>query len=234
MRKAFTLAEVLITLGIIGVVAAMTLPSLIERNRKAELQNGLKSGYSILQQALQRMNADNGYPTTPENYPYRTFKKEYIKYFDNAIDCGWGGDQSGTSNSPLCGIGNSIIGEDGNKSQLMESYKTYNKSANQISSVPLDDGQFALKNGMLVMIENQVNNIIYISIDINGVNKKPNLWGQDLFTFQLMKDGKLLPMGAEGTRYSADTYCSKTSSDTLNGIACTQNALTDESYWDGI
>ena len=37
MKKAFTLAEVLITLGIIGVVAAMTLPALIQQNRNKEL-----------------------------------------------------------------------------------------------------------------------------------------------------------------------------------------------------
>lgn len=78
MRKAFTLAEVLITLGIIGVVAAMTLPSLIERNRRVELQNGLKAAYSLLQQALQRMNADYGYTILPSDYKARKFKPEYI------------------------------------------------------------------------------------------------------------------------------------------------------------
>lgn len=40
--KAFTLAEVLITLGIIGIVAALTLPALIQNNRNKELQTGLK------------------------------------------------------------------------------------------------------------------------------------------------------------------------------------------------
>lgn len=38
MKKGFTLAEVLITLGIIGVVAAMTMPSLIQNHRKKFLQ----------------------------------------------------------------------------------------------------------------------------------------------------------------------------------------------------
>ena len=36
MKKGFTLAEVLITLGIIGVVAALTLPSLITNYRKKQ------------------------------------------------------------------------------------------------------------------------------------------------------------------------------------------------------
>ncbi len=236
MKKlyGFTLAEVLITLGIIGIVAAMTLPALIQKNKRAELQNGLKTGYSLLQQALQRMNADNGYPVIPANYPYRTFKNEFIKYFDNPIDCQWGGDQ-GTTASILCGSGDKIYDDGGNYSQEIQNiYKTYNKASNTISSVPLDDGQFVLKNGMLVMIENQNTGKIFISIDINSITKKPNIWGQDLFTFQIMADGKLLPMGADGTAYEAEDYCSKTSTNTLNGIACTQRALTDESYWDGI
>ena len=41
-QTAFTLAEVLITLGIIGVVAAMTLPSLIANHQKQVYVTGLK------------------------------------------------------------------------------------------------------------------------------------------------------------------------------------------------
>ena len=42
MKQAFTLAEVLITLGIIGVVAALTLPSLISKNNTAAMESILK------------------------------------------------------------------------------------------------------------------------------------------------------------------------------------------------
>ena len=98
----------------------------------------------------------------------------------------------------------------------------------------LDDGQFVLKNGMLVMIENYSTGKIFISIDINSITKKPNIWGQDLFTFQLMTDGKLLPMAADDPAYEAEDYCSKPSTNTLNGIACTERALTDIHYWDEI
>lgn len=229
-ENGFTLAEILITLGVIGIVAAMTLPALIQKNKRAELQSGLKTGYSLLQQALQRMNADNGYPAIPANYPARTFKNEFIKYFDNPIDCQWGGTHA-TKGSILCG--NGANSEDSGE-VIKGIYKTYNLSKNEISSVPLDDGQFALKNGMLVMIENFNVNLLFITIDINGINKRPNIWGQDLFTFQLMSDGKLLPMGAEKTAYNENTHCSKTATHTLNGIACTKRALTDSSYWKGI
>lgn len=51
-KYAFTLAEVLITLGIIGVVAAMTLPSLVNRTRQKELETAFQKQYSVLQQAI--------------------------------------------------------------------------------------------------------------------------------------------------------------------------------------
>ena len=57
---AFTLAEVLITLGIIGVVAAMTLPTLIQNYKRKEASTRLKKGYSVISQAITRSIADNG------------------------------------------------------------------------------------------------------------------------------------------------------------------------------
>lgn len=57
---AFTLAEVLITLGIIGVVAAMTIPTLINRTNDAEFKSMLKKEYSVFNQALLSIAADNG------------------------------------------------------------------------------------------------------------------------------------------------------------------------------
>lgn len=59
-KIAFTLAEVLITLGIIGVVAAMTLPALISNYRKNLVESELKKTYSLLNQLMVRSEADNG------------------------------------------------------------------------------------------------------------------------------------------------------------------------------
>ncbi len=47
MKKAFTLAEVLITLGVIGVVAAMTMPSLVANYQKKVWVNQLKKLYQL-------------------------------------------------------------------------------------------------------------------------------------------------------------------------------------------
>ena len=51
-NSAFTLAEVLITLGIIGVVAAMTIPTLISKYQHLVLETGFKKSYSALTKAL--------------------------------------------------------------------------------------------------------------------------------------------------------------------------------------
>lgn len=58
-KQGFTLSEVLITLGIIGVVAAITLPTLIQNYQKTVWVNQLKESYSILSQGFQKMLADD-------------------------------------------------------------------------------------------------------------------------------------------------------------------------------
>ena len=62
-RIAFTLAEVLITLGIIGVVAALTMPSLIQNYRKHVVETKLAKVYSVMNQALKNVSAEYGEPT---------------------------------------------------------------------------------------------------------------------------------------------------------------------------
>ena len=51
-RFGFTLAEVLVTLGVIGVIAAMTIPGLMSNYRKRQLQTQIKADFSIIQQAV--------------------------------------------------------------------------------------------------------------------------------------------------------------------------------------
>lgn len=59
-NKGFTLAEVLITLGIIGVVAAITIPSLITKYHRREVETKLKKFYSTMNQAMRMSIAENG------------------------------------------------------------------------------------------------------------------------------------------------------------------------------
>ena len=57
---AFTLAETLITIGIIGIVSALTIPTLIQEYKKVETSSRLKKFYSIMQQAIIMSEIDNG------------------------------------------------------------------------------------------------------------------------------------------------------------------------------
>lgn len=80
--SGFTLSEVLITLGVIGVVAALTIPGLIANYQKRITVNRLKQTYSILKQAERRaMEDDNG----PDTWDFSTSTSPYsnsvINYF---------------------------------------------------------------------------------------------------------------------------------------------------------
>lgn len=81
--KAFTLAEVLITLGVIGVVSAMTLPTLIQNHQKQVTVTQLKKAYSEFAQALQKAEVEHGLMETWD-FNASNFDNNYseqIKYF---------------------------------------------------------------------------------------------------------------------------------------------------------
>ena len=60
LKKAFTLAEVLITLAIIGVVAALTVPSVIVNTQQNEFKTGLRKAVSVLNSAITMNKALEG------------------------------------------------------------------------------------------------------------------------------------------------------------------------------
>ena len=119
-NDAFTLAEVLVTLSVIGIVVAMTLPGIVIKNQKKKLHSQLLVGYSLLLQALEKMQAETGLTPIASNFPSRTFKPEYKKYFDNPIDCVYGGVHS-IKQSQLCGAGQYDVDAG---TQVMNNYKS--------------------------------------------------------------------------------------------------------------
>lgn len=214
----FTLAEVLITLGIIGVVAAMTIPNLIANYRAHQLSSRFLESYSIIQQVFKQMEADD-ISLLPTDYNTGSYYKTFMKYLQAPTDCGLGGNIgliAGNKKSKPCfnsNAGNTDV-----------PYKTLDGKTNAWSPL-FDDGQIALQNGSLLLFENNIiEQRVYVSVDLNGYNNKPNRWGYDLFTFQL-KDGELKTMGAKGTDYpDVDSYCNKSDGNDRNGIACAQKA----------
>ena len=61
MKKGFTIAEVLITLGIIGIIAAITLPTVINNAKERETVAKVKKFYSVMSQALLMSIGKHGY-----------------------------------------------------------------------------------------------------------------------------------------------------------------------------
>lgn len=92
LNFAFTLAEVLITLGIIGIVSAMTLPSLIQKNHDKELIVRTKKAYSEISNALLSAQndfgviGDNSFLFDKANTSAET-AKIFLKYFNGGIFC---------------------------------------------------------------------------------------------------------------------------------------------------
>ena len=221
-KNAFTLAEVLITLGIIGVVAAMTLPTLVQNNQNKELQTGVKKAYSVLGQALNMYQAEYGERITSQNTDVHTLKPALKKYLKVVKDCGLGFDDA----EKAC------IKNFGDAEKDSTTYKNFTGS-NSINLTYFDDGQLILPDGSFILIENQIIGKIYLIVDVNGYLKRPNRLGKDLFMFQIDSKGVLRPMGTEGTDYydKNDKYCSSTSNDKMNGAGCTYKALIDDDFW---
>ena len=80
IKKGFTLSEVLITLGIIGVVAALTIPGLITQYKAKRLHSQFMKSYSVIQQAFKQMSEDD-VSIDPTTYKNRTFYQTFMKIF---------------------------------------------------------------------------------------------------------------------------------------------------------
>lgn len=73
--NGFTIAETLITLGIIGIIVSMTLPAIINSSKNKELEVLLNKNYSLLQQALLRIYMEEGIAIVAENYTREDIKR---------------------------------------------------------------------------------------------------------------------------------------------------------------
>lgn len=179
MKKGFTLAEILITLGIIGIVAAITLPILINQYQKQVVLNRLKKTYSALAQAIVQSESENeemiywglsnmGHMSSWSEYkkllePY--VKKYFIPYLNIGIDCGY-------------------------ECSAMKEIKVYTLSGiarNWYS--PWSGGYVLFLNDGTILnfwADNSAGNMqtLGIDIDVNGL-QKPNTYGKDIFVFRL-------------------------------------------------
>lgn len=206
-KTAFTLAEVLITLGIIGVVAALTMPALIGNYRKKVLETSFKKSYSVIAQAMQRLIDDEGYIPKAEDfgmYEFDVLLKTYIgstKYVPNE--------------------GESFA------NWFTAFYRTYNKNSLSGSAQWwFDDGNFVAVDGSFIFVDNSNTDELLIGVDTNG-KKAPNLLGHDVFLFRIDHETGALK-GYDGSNNRDDEnskYCDKDSTSGLNGLSCSVEAL---------
>lgn len=223
--KAFTLAEVLITLGIIGVVSAIIIPMLMTNYKAHVFRSRFLKTYSLLTQTLKIAQEDDVYLL--ENVGYASenryqMRDVFKRYLVGSVDC----DNPRNSRLKSC-----LRITYGKKDDYKYGYKTlYSKDIDLTNQGLFDDGELLLSDGTLIFF-NADSQMVGLHVDINGVQFPPNRWGYDLFTFQLI-DGYLVPMGNSGTKYTdINLYCSLNGSNNLNGIACTTMAVSDTDYF---
>ena len=219
-KTAFTLAETLITLGIIGVVAAITIPGLMTAHKAHRMHAQFLKSYSTVQQVFKQMEADD-VSTDPSTYVRNTtegtFYNTFKKYLTGITDCG----QFSEKSLPCYKIADTTKG-----------YKPLTGNT-FIDKQFFDDFQLALQDGTLLIFEqpNVSNPYIWVMVDINGFKEGPNRMGYDLFVFHF-QDGELRTMGDPRTSYNnMKTYCDLKSTSTLNGLACAQRAKSEADYF---
>ena len=172
----FTLAEVLITLGVIGIVAAMTLPALVKNYQKHEIETQLKKTYSDLENMIKRAEVDN------ESFEYWDFTNSrwYDKYFQpylKASSC-----KGKNINYCFLSYGNSDLRVfrkangtliDGNEGHWAVAPKYMLPDGRAILIEPIFDSSF-----------NRNWSYLNIVVDVNGA-KGPCVMGWDVFLFTL-------------------------------------------------
>lgn len=230
-QKSFTLAEVLITLGIIGIVAAMTLPSIINTTRNKENETRLKIAYSLLTNAVAYLHSQDiqiyGSNFSTANTASATTSLASV--LANAFN------HVGKRTTSGSGFSVPIL----NGQAVHHLYKTM--SGASLSSGLLDDGYFELNNGMSIFLEtNTSSNFPIIFFDFNGVMGKPNRLGYDMFAFIIDKNDKVCPAGSPECEsrpelLDYEKFCSKTSAPydygDASGITCAYKAIIDKDYF---
>ena len=214
---AFTLAEVLITLGIIGVVAAITMPALMTQCKRIILKNQFEKARSELFQAIKLWQQDED-------------EDLYSTYYNDT-------DQNGVAlraafYSHLKGTPNKSIPNDQLKPYLTSakgSKQTIHQCPPSSCRHPYIDG-FTTLEGVMFVVSARDNNINF-AVDINGYDKGPNKWGVDLFDWDYKADNTLTH---DYKAYYCGAYTHKTDSGagtSNDGLACTAYAEKDQDYF---
>ena len=191
MKKGFTLAEVLITLVIIGIVAAITVPMLVQNNQKQELYSSFRKTYNTLNQAIYLAAAQGNIPT---NFDFEatagsaakaqefldTYIKPYVKAIKSAPCIGMQEQNPTVKN--LAGVNMGTACELGSMFYASE-------------GLVLADGS------IIAVIGTGKPNAAEMVVDTNGA-KGPNVYGRDILNLRYF--GKTKTPVITGASYTAN------------------------------
>lgn len=234
-KCAFTLAEVLITLGIIGIVAAMTLPTLIQRQQEKETVVKLKKFYSVMDQAIKMSiikngditgwgltTWDNGGVVDPSEEQKIEGYRSLNAFLDNVLPQ--------LRVLKVCRFGEAC--KDNGRPRYSLDGTAFGSFA---STVILADGTDIVTltvhspDCSLVWGEGELRNMCgELFVDING-KKPPNTTGKDVFLFFITKNG-IVPMGTseQTTGFTFTERCNMANPNALNGYGCTAWVIYNE------
>jgi type II secretory pathway pseudopilin PulG len=219
------LAEVLIALVVIGIVAAITVPTLIQKFQEQAFKSALKKNYSNLSQAFRLAYGTNYDDFRDWNYAHsETFTTEVYnklsKYMHVSKNCGitnrincWA-DKTYAKNGKY----SKWFMNNGSMSEPISNVETYGFILNDGTSIlftSLYDGNTAI----LGVYKNLFVYSLSFLVDVNGV-KKPNVVGKDIFAFVLTEKG-ITPAGTDNKSVNCDNRS------TNNNWDCAAKVLRD-------
>ena len=240
MKRAFTMAEVLITLGVIGIIAALTIPQLIKNYQAKVLETAFKKSYSNLSKAYLMTQNELGitnlkqtltiYDSNLEKYPFEDeFKRVFYK------------------NLGVANIADNYLITNYNKSVTFYTGGSQN-STEDTRRTGLPRPLYILADGSSVgFVINSGR--IFLEVDTNGPYQKPNRYGFDVFTFEVDSQDSVKPVNMsklytddelEDQRWPevAGYPCSIHSNQQANGVGCSYYAMNDinpdnekKGYW---
>ena len=172
------MAEVLITLGIIGVVAALTLPSLIDKYQKHVYYTQFMKAASSIENAFNALyNSDEGYDREMGISKYN-WGDDFIKYFNVAQVI------NNSNVEKICGAYNELDGSYNPEGAL-------EMCGNDLNEI--EPFGFITNDGILIMLYQDSGYASGNLIDTNGPNKGPNSVGRDIFVYYpyFQKEGEM-------------------------------------------
>ena len=200
----FTLAEVLITLAIIGVVAAMTLPTLIQNQQKRSLEVATQKFYSNMSQAVKKYMADEGVDDL-RNIPLIEVYNDNLS--DEEKNANEAKAQKACDDFVQKYLKVAKVCEDG---CFADNYTTQNGEISDYVGIKPENaaytGKFVLADGSVIDIESLNCSPITLYVDING-RKGPNKIGYDLWSMHIFYDGSIDEGGVTPECKKDNKYC---------------------------